>query len=541
LFVPSEGSAERPVVIGSTPQTSAKPVLRVLLIEDSLDDADLVLEELRPMGRPLEYERVDSASGLRAALAKQRWQLVLCDYSLPSFDAPAALAIIAEHRLDLPFIIISGAIGEETAVAAMRAGAHDFLIKGKLARLVPAVERELREAEVRAERATMQQQLLVSDRLVQLGTLAAGVAHEINNPLAYVIGNIAFALEELSEGPARTIDSRAIIHALQQALQGSERIRETANDLRVFSRTDDSEPQPVELRRVLESSISMAWNQIRHRARLIRDYQDLPLIAANENRLGQVFLNLLINAAQAIPEGNAEQHEIRVSLREAYPYVEIEVSDTGVGIAPEIREHLFQPFFTTKPKGVGTGLGLSICQKIVQDCGGDISARPNPAGGTTFRVRLRAGTVEPVAKPPRPTSDAAARRGRVLVIDDEPAIVEMVGRILRAENDTVGAVGARAALELLHADTRFDVILCDLMMPDMSGAEFYDALHQRVPHLSERIIFLSGGAFTVAARLFLNRIDNPRVQKPFDPKALRAMIREQLGRLDTKFGASARE
>jgi signal transduction histidine kinase len=528
-------------VIGSTPQTSAKPVLRVLLIEDSLDDADLVLEELRPMGRPLEYERVDSASGLRAALAKQRWQLVLCDYSLPSFDAPAALAIIAEHRLDLPFIIISGAIGEETAVAAMRAGAHDFLIKGKLARLVPAVERELREAEVRAERATMQQQLLVSDRLVQLGTLAAGVAHEINNPLAYVIGNIAFALEELSEGPARTIDSRAIIHALQQALQGSERIRETANDLRVFSRTDDSEPQPVELRRVLESSISMAWNQIRHRARLIRDYQDLPLIAANENRLGQVFLNLLINAAQAIPEGNAEQHEIRVSLREAYPYVEIEVSDTGVGIAPEIREHLFQPFFTTKPKGVGTGLGLSICQKIVQDCGGDISARPNPAGGTTFRVRLRAGTVEPVAKPPRPTSDAAARRGRVLVIDDEPAIVEMVGRILRAENDTVGAVGARAALELLHADTRFDVILCDLMMPDMSGAEFYDALHQRVPHLSERIIFLSGGAFTVAARLFLNRIDNPRVQKPFDPKALRAMIREQLGRLDTKFGASARE
>jgi signal transduction histidine kinase/CheY-like chemotaxis protein len=415
----------------------------------------------------------------------------------------------------------------------MKAGAHDFLLKDKLARLVPAVERELREAALRSERAAMQQQLLLSDRLVQIGTLAAGVAHEINNPLAYVIGNLVYAIDELS-GPASASERPAVLQALKGALEGCERIRATSADLRVFSRSDDGEKQRVEVKRVLESACSLASNQIHQRAKLTKDFQDVPPIAANESRLGQVFLNLLINAAQAIPEGDAAAHEVRVSLRQLDDCVEIDISDTGLGIAAEAREHLFQPFFTTKPKGVGTGLGLSICQKIVRECGGDISAHANPTAGTTFRVRLPIGTLPASAKPPLLSSHPSIRRGRVLVIDDEPGIVDVVTRVLRTEHETVGVVGARAGLELLSRDPGFEVIFCDLMMPDMNGMEFYATLQRSAPQLIERIVFLSGGAFTLEVQQFLACVENLRLQKPFDTKTLRAIVRAQLTRLDAR-------
>jgi signal transduction histidine kinase/ActR/RegA family two-component response regulator len=519
-------------LIGSGGQTSDTSLLRVLLIEDSPADAELVLDELRGSGMRVEYERVDNAGDLRAALGRGGWQLVLCTYSLPRFDALAALAIVEECQLDLPFIIISDAIADETAVAAMRAGAHDFLIKGKLARLVPAVERELREAAIRAERAAMQRQVLLSDRLVQIGTLAAGVAHEINNPLAYVIGNIAIAIDELSGAPDRTFDGLAVVHALNQALEGAERIRATTADLRVFSRTEDSEPHPIDLRRVLESSISMAWNQIRHRAKLVREFDDVPPIAANENRVGQVFLNLLINAAHAIPEGNAAGHEIRVSLRTVGAEVQIEVRDSGHGISPEVREHLFQPFLTTKSRELGTGLGLSICQKIVRDLGGEISLHENPTGGTTSRVCLPLRKHAPSDAPARRSSHPPSRRGRVLVIDDEPAIVDIVERLLRSDHDTVGVVGGRRALQLLRDDRDFDVVFCDLTMPDMSGVELYEELQHAAPELIERMVFLTGGAFTPATRSFLARVENLRLQKPFDSKTLHAAAAELVRRID---------
>jgi CheY-like chemotaxis protein len=285
---------------------------------------------------------------------------------------------------------------------------------------------------------------------------------------------------------------------------------------------------------VLESACSMAWNQIRLRARLTKDFREVPPLAANENRLGQVFLNLLINAAQAIPEGDAAAHEIRVSLRQVDDYLEVDVSDTGLGIAAEAREHLFQPFFTTKPKGVGTGLGLSICQKIVRDCGGDITAHANPTAGTTFRVRLPIGTLAASAKPPLLSNHPSIRRARVLVIDDEPGIVDVVTRVLRTEHETVGAVGAQAALALLSRDPGFEVIFCDLMMPDMNGMEFYAELQRSAPELIERLVFLSGGAFTLDARQFLAQVENLRLQKPFDTKSLRAIVREQLARLDAR-------
>jgi CheY-like chemotaxis protein/anti-sigma regulatory factor (Ser/Thr protein kinase) len=321
-----------------------------------------------------------------------------------------------------------------------------------------------------------------------------------------------------------------VIVALKQAQEGAQRIRTTCDDLRVFSRSEDGEPQPVQLRRVLESAIAMAWTQIRHRARLTRDFHELPPMAASENRLAQVFLNLLINAAQAIPEGDVAGNEIHVALRHAGAHAEIEVSDTGTGISAGAAEKLFQPFFTTKPQGVGTGLGLSICHKIVTDYQGEISARPNGSRGTTFRVRLPLVTVPPRPATRTPTSKPSARRGRVLVIDDEPAIVDLIIRVLRAEHEVVGSAGAGPALALLRAGQEFDVIFCDLMMPDISGVDFYHELAGSAPHIAERVIFLSGGAFTASARQLLQSVPNLSVQKPFDSSGLRALVRERLVR-----------
>jgi signal transduction histidine kinase len=506
--------------------------LRILLVEDSIDDAELTLDEVRAGGYSLTCVRVDSEADMRAALEKDGWDIVLCDYSMPGFSAPRALSILKECQRDLPFIIVSGTIGEEAAVGAMKAGAHDFLVKGKLARLVPVIQRELREARVRAERKEMEERLLLSDRLVTIGTLAAGVAHEINNPLAYVIGNLEIAIDTMSSAlrqsrePANMQD---VLSALEQAREGAERIRLTARDLKVFGRTDDRGPEPVDVRQVIESAINMAWNQVRHRARLTKDFSPVPSVDANENKLAQVFLNLLVNAAQAIPDGNAVDNEIRVVLRGEEGNVVVEVRDTGIGIPPEVMGRLFQPFFTTKPPGVGTGLGLSICQKIVTELGGSVVASSAPGSGATFRVTLPEGTIDKRTRKDAPPAPPERRRGKVMIIDDEPSLIRLVERVLGSEHDVSGFEDAREALALLESGAEFDVILCDLMMPEMSGMDLHAALQKAVPRMVSRMVFLTGGAFTTSARQFLERIPNKRVDKPFDPRTLRATTREVMG------------
>jgi signal transduction histidine kinase len=500
--------------------------LRVLLVEDSPDDAELVLAQLRRHGFEPDFARVDNAAELRAALRARAWDVVLCDYAMPSFDALRALAVVKSEPVDVPFIIVSGTMGEEVAVKAMKAGAHDFFSKDKITRLPAAIEREVRDAAVRAERKNMQEQLLLSDRLVSIGTLAAGVAHEINNPLAYVIGNIEFAIEQLARVSRNQADGAELsdaMHALHQAREGSERIRVTTRDLKVFCRSDETNRVRVDVRRVLESAISMAWNEIRHRAHLVRAFEPVQDVDANENRLAQVFLNLLINAAQAIPEGNTSQNEIRASIRCDATHVIVEISDSGSGMSPEVQQQLFQPFFTTKPIGVGTGLGLSICHGIVTDLHGEIRVDSHLGIGSTFRVILPAGTRDPAERGSCPIAEQT-KRARILVIDDEPALCQIVQRLLSPENDVMTSTDAKRALQLLASDSNFDVILCDLMMPEMTGMEFHEQLRRTSAELASRTVFLTGGAFTSHAARFLDGVPNWRIEKPFDLATLRSTI-----------------
>jgi signal transduction histidine kinase len=256
------------------------------------------------------------------------------------------------------------------------------------------------------ERKSMQAQLVVSDRLAAVGTLAAGVAHEINNPLAFVLSNLSFLAGEL-QGVARELPpgrTAEMEEVLREATDGAHRVRQIVRDLRTFSRGDDEVATAVNVQAVLESAITMARGELKMRAQIVREYREVPLVEGNEGRFGQVFLNLLINAAQAIPPGKPDQHEVRLVLRHSADRVIVEVKDTGMGMPPEVRARIFDPFFTTKPVGEGTGLGLSICHGIVTGFGGEITVESEEGRGSTFRVSLpvaQRGRETPVSSPLR--------------------------------------------------------------------------------------------------------------------------------------------
>ncbi len=376
-------------------------------------------------------------------------------------------------------------------------------------------------------------QLLVSDRMASLGTLAAGVGHEINNPLMAVLGNLEMAsadLQALVEQHKGSIDFGELPDELRDAHEAAQRVRNIVRDLKLFSRSDDEARGEVDVERVLESSIRMVWNEIRHRAQLVRNYQTIPAVYANESRLGQVFLNLIVNAAQAIPEGRANQNEIRVSTSLAPDgRVKIEISDTGHGMSPETLKRIFTPFFTTKPIGVGTGLGLAICHQLVSAIGGEIVVASEINKGTLFQLLLPpSGGQLAAATNTQRIATSAKHRGRILVIDDETIVASTIRRALGTDHDVVGLSDAHEAAERIANGEQFDVILCDLMMPTVTGMDFYEAIMKVAPAQAQRIIFITGGAFTSQARSFLDHIPNARLEKPFEIQQLRDLINERM-------------
>ncbi len=405
--------------------------------------------------------------------------------------------------------------------------------------LVYAVARDVTEQKRDAQRLDdaeavqrkLQRQLIFADRMASVGTLAAGVAHEINNPLAFVTTNLNLAQEELRThgAPSSAEQIEELGEMLSDAVAGAERIRKIMKGLKAFSRAEEERRAIVEVVPLLELSVNMTFNEIRHRARLVKDYGEIPRVDADEARLGQVFINLLINAAQALPEGDTAAHEIRlVTSTDAQGRAVIQVSDTGAGIPADVLERIFDPFFTTKPVGVGTGLGLSICHTIVTGMGGEIEVDSKVGVGTTLRVVLPpAATVqeEADALPSPPKKDLAC--AAVLVIDDEPAIGMIFRRVL-GDHEVTAVTTARQALELLDSGKHFDIIFSDLTMPEMSGMEFFAALQRQFPHLAGRVVFVSGGAFTPGAQAFLDKVENEVLDKPFTLARVRDLVQRML-------------
>ncbi len=366
-----------------------------------------------------------------------------------------------------------------------------------------------------SERVVMQQRLAVSERLASLGALAAGVAHEVNNPLTYIMANLASALENVRNPE---LDRDVLCEMLTEALEGAQRVRGVVRDLRALSRPPEEKIESIDVREVIESSIKVARNEIRHRAELVRDLEAVPHVAVDADRLGQVILNLLINAAHAIPEGNIDQHRIRVSTRTENDTVVIEVADTGPGVPVELRRRIFEPFFTTKEVSSGTGLGLSICHSIISSLGGEIEAATAPEGGCLMRVVLPVATRTTI-DPSRSEVPEVSRR-KILLVDDDADVRKVLCRMLEPMHEVVVVDSGHAALEHILGGETFDVILCDLRMPRMTGMELYDRLREILPAEAQRMIFMTGGASSARATRLVQSSHLIVLDKPVELTAL---------------------
>jgi len=571
--------------------------LRLILVEDSGEDAELLVHALRRAGFLPASERVTSAQSLRSALGRGPWDLVLSDYNLGTFTGLDALAIVKESGQDLPFILVSGVVGEGVAVGAMKAGAHDYVMKDNLARLAPAVRRELAEAEVRRQRRKAEEdlrlayadlerrvqertrelsdanarareefeernrlqedrnrmfsQLLKGQKLQAIGQLAAGVANEINNPVGWILSNLGAieqyfrdlaALLEKTETVARSEEAaesrrekvarlreeaeadfllKDFASAAGDSKDGAIRIRDIVANLKSFAHPDLREPEETDLLKLLEDTIKLSASELKYKAELVREFSPLPKVTCRPGEIEQVFINLLVNAAQAIPE----RGRVTVSAAQEGDEAVVRVRDTGTGIPPEVRKRLFEPFFTTKPVGKGTGLGLHVAYKIVRAHGGKIEVESEVGRGTLVTVRLPLGRPSP--------GGTGVERGKpekgkpiVLLVDDDLPSLRVLHRALSREPvRLLSTQDPRKALEWVKR-RGIRLVLTDQRMPGMLGTELLDEVARLSPGTRRLLVT----AYPESAEVEGARggVVESVISKPWDEGELRRAVRSRV-------------
>jgi signal transduction histidine kinase len=514
--------------------TSAIP-LNVLLVEDSEEDADLVVLELKRGGFTPKWKRVDTAESLRDALDEGDWDIIVSDYSLPRFSMAAALDMVQEKGVDVPFVIVSATIGEEAAVAAMKAGAHDYILKDKLARLVPAVQRELKESEMRRERRNLEEQLRQAQKLESLGLLAGGVAHDFNNLLTGILGNASLALEVLDPPePARTM--------LDDVIRASERAADLTRQLLAYAGKGKFIIQRLDLTEIVRDIVDLIRTSIPRRVDLRLELDPhLPAIEGDPSQIQQLVMNLVINAGEAMGEGSGvvvvrsgtrdlEGDYFRCPGEPLKPgrYVHLEVEDTGCGMDSHTVEHIFDPFFTTK--FTGRGLGLAAVQGIVRAHKGAIRVFSAPGAGSTFMILLPAAEARPAAAAALPHVDAVSLRGSgtILIVDDEVLVRRTARSTLeRFGYHVIEASNGREAVQAVgHPAMPIDLVVLDLMMPIMGGEEAYAAIKASRPELP--VILSSGYDEAEATRRFSGQGIAAFIQKPYTSSRLAEKVKEVL-------------
>jgi two-component system, cell cycle sensor histidine kinase and response regulator CckA len=471
--------------------------IRVLMVEDSEDDALLIARELRRGGYELTTQRVDSAEAMRAALDQGKWDIVICDYSMPQFSGKDALKLLRQTGSDAPFIFVSGTIGEDMAVAALKEGAQDYLMKDNLKRLIPAVQRELLEVERNRQRSHLEKEVHQLQKFEAIGRLAGGVAHDFNNLLGIIT-----ACTELLRAHADPESAEYIENIREAAKRGASLTRQ----LLAFGKRQPLQMQVLDLNERLKDVTKLLRPLMGDDVEIILSPKvPLAMVEADPGQLDQVVVNLAVNARDAMPRGGklivetgvvefddgfAKEHPPMTAGR----YVMMAVSDTGIGMTEETRLRIFEPFFTTKEIGKGTGLGLATVYGIVNQCCGHIWVYSELGRGTTFKIYLpcveikteKAVSMQLEALPPRRDGTT------ILLAEDEPIMRQVMRKILEEHGYRVieGSDGMTAlqALERNHATV--DIALTDVVMKGMSGPEL--ALRLIDKHPGMKVVYMSG-------------------------------------------------
>jgi CheY-like chemotaxis protein len=382
-----------------------------------------------------------------------------------------------------------------------------------------AIDARPAEEEVDGVRASLDE----VERLVSLGFLAGGIAHEINNALTSMRLSLGRLVSfEMSRRPMSS-ESLHRVELLQDVREGVSRIERIVRELRAFSHVEDGPVRVVDVQAELDTAIGLVAHEIRHRAQLECNYSPIPPVRARPGALRQVFVNVFLNAVHAIREGEANLQEIRVTTRtDQHGRAVVEIADTGTGIPPDVARRVFEPFFTT---GLGLGLGLGQSRDVIAALDGEIVIDSVAGTGTTVRIAIpsTAERVELTSSEEGPTQADAVGQRRILIIDDDRPVAAAIALEL-GQHDVVVAESGREALELLRREKDFDLILCDLMMPEVTGMDVYEALRAIDPALLERVVLMTGGAFTPAARDFLAVVNAPLIEKPFQAGALLELV-----------------
>jgi len=516
--------------------TSRQP-LRILIVEDSAEDAVLMLSALEQEGYQVLSERVQTAEEMKLALDKGGWDAVLSDYDLPSFSAPAALGLLQSTGQDLPFIIISGTVGEEIAVAALKAGAHDFLLKGRLARLAPALQRSLGEVSQRRERARLEEELRQAQKMEVIGRLAGGIAHDFNNILTTITGYSEMLLQQIGTDKPISGDLAEIRNAAGRAAQ-------LTRQLLAFSRQQVLRVDDVDVNKSVLGIRGMLQRLIGEDVVIqLRLSDPLVPMRADPVQLEQILMNVAANARDAMPEGGRFTIETsRVTAdtvraltglsTTADSYVCLTLADTGVGMDAETRDRLFEPFFTTKGPGKGTGLGLATVYGIVKQLDGHVWVSSELGSGTIFSFFFPASEiVSAVSDEPEKAiapSPLAADREWLLVVEDDPAVRTLVTRTLtRHGYHVLEASSAAEGLTLAgEYGARIRLLVCDVVMPVMRGPEMVRKIREGRPDIP--VLFMSGHTGRPMSPSGALDASDHLLEKPFTANSLLQAVRDLL-------------
>ena len=477
--------------------------LRVLHIEDSPRDAEIIRERLITAGFSLHLDWAANEQEFTSFLQGGGYDLVLADYQIPGFDAPAALKLTKSLCPGVPFICVSGAIGEDKAVELLKLGATDYVSKNRLDKLSLAIERTLNEHNERkarvqadAEKANLEAQLFQAQKMEAIGTLAGGVAHDFNNILAAIIGYTEMAMEESQN----KIQSRY----LQETLKGAERAKNLVKQILTFSRQDGHEKKPLDIMLLLKEAVKFLRASIPATIEIRQRLTDESCnILADPTQMHQIIMNLCTNAGHAMKQTGGvltmELSTLELSPGEIsrYPdlkpgsYVKLTVSDTGHGIDSALQLRIFDPFFTTKSKDEGTGLGLSVVYGIVKSHDGIITVYSEPGKGASFSVYL------PMIIPEEITNRSVSKAvtggtERILFVDDEPVLVDIGATMLSSLGyEVTGVTSSLEALNLFRAAPgSFDLVITDMTLPKMTGIDLSREIMQIRPGIP--VILCSG-------------------------------------------------